>query len=676
MITQKVALIVIVTAAFAAVAVSAADYEVGQNSMLQVTDSMFASSGGLTGGETPSFALVSGKKKVKVRVVTAKNAGGSGTFMDFKGKIPAGSYCLVRGKGSDFDLEDVVAWDFEVSSPEVHTAVADKIQPLGSVTLSGQYFGHMPKVYLTCDWKGKRRVKPCKIVESAYYKNPFVDGDNLWPMDVESGASKLRITLPNYPSDAENLAVELRSSNGSCGIFLRAGDPSPGDLVGWEQKGTLDHKWFFFPPTLAYTGYLYRSFACGKGIFEDFFSIFTKLGGWALVTTSKLPSNPFTSGKYDVELYALKYMAAYGNEPGAARVLASGLLALPKAEQLKSASSVVFHSFQHGTMLEKSAAPSVSMGPEMGVALIFSVAAGHVLILPDHIGLGAAALEAGMEKVFHPYCVSEPDAVGDAWMIPAAKAFLTTKNKTFAAKVAFSTPLLGGYSEGGYITLALCRELEANGSLYGVTSVAASCPMAGPHSLSYVMLNRLLDESQTYPVQYFAPYMLVTYNSFYNIYDSPAKYFKEPYDTTVVPLIDGYHTSSEVNSAMPASRIPAQALQTDFANSLRGQTGDFYNAIKANDLIGGSQTWRPKAKTLLVHGANDDCVMYENSSDADMYFNDRGMPITDHRLVKVEDNLLIDALSLFMIRHGLYFPYAAGEYWSWVANGYKFTTAE
>ena len=646
---------------------SASDYEVGCDSMFQIPDSMLSSSV-QTGDNELSFVLLDGKKKLNPKVVKVAKGNAAGTYLNFKGGIPAGSYCLVRGDGKDVQPADILAWDFQVCAPRVTAVVADSIQPLANATLSGKFFGKRPRAYLSYDLGGKRKYKPCKIANPDYYDDPFGTGGDKYPMNLATGDSKLSITLPDYPSGAANLAVEMRNANGSCGRFLGT-NFSPGDLVGWEQRGTISHKWFYFPPTIFYTGYLYRSFACGKDIFDGLSTVVSKLGGWVLVTDSKLPSDPFKSGKYDVELYALKYMAAYGSGKGAQQVMASGIIALPKGNQGKT---VIFHSFQHGTMLEKSQAPSCSMGPELGVGLIFSVTGGHVMIFPDHIGLGAAALDEGMENVFHPYCVASPDAVGDAYMIPAARTFLTNKDPKYAAKVSFSTPLLGGYSEGGYITLALCRELEANGAAYGVSSVAASCPMAGPHSLSYVMLNRLLSTTQTYPVQYFAPYLLVTYNSMYNIFDSASKYFASPYDKTVVPLINGYHSSSEVEAAMPESEIPVEALLKSFADSLRSQTGDFFNAVKENDLIGGSQTWCPKAKTYLIHGQNDDCVMYENSSDADAYFNDRKMPVADHRLLKLLDNAWIDLFSSFTIKHGLYFPYAAGEYWSWVQNNYQF----
>lgn len=637
----------------------AADFEVGKDSIFVIPATL------ANAGADATYALVDGNKRINARVFVDARAGGAPVrFLHFKQRIPAGSYALVANVAGA--APTVLANDFQVSAPELDAIAAPAILPQATLHVKGKYFSKKPKVLLSFDHKGRRKAMRCTIASAAYYDDPFDDKNTLFAMDVESGASQVQVTLPNYPAGATRLALEVASAAGRSGRMLALTN-QPGDLIQWESKGTVSHRTFFIP----IWGYLYRAFVCGKTVFDGFENLLTKFAGWVLMTDSKLPSGIFR-GRYDVELYAITYMAAYGRA-GASNVVASGLLALPTSIESKG---VAFHSFQHGTMLMKKEAPTCSLGPEMGVALIFAIVSGHVVIMPDHIGLGAAALGDGMTSVYHPYCQATPNAVGDAFMIPAAKALVTLRQPKVVGRIPFATPLLAGYSEGGYITLALCRELEQNGAAYGVTSVVAAAPLAGPHSLSGITLTRLLDPTNTYPVAYFVPYLLVTYNTVYQRFPTPLGYMAEPYCWTVPPLIDGYHDDDLVEDSMPSNQLPVQAIEPGLVGDLRAARGDFFNDLKTNDLVGAGQTWYPKAKLLLVHGRYDDCVPYENSSFAAQQLRDCGKT-NDMRLVALPTTPVINMLYKLpdQILHALYFPNAAGEYWEWVNNNFP-TTAK
>jgi len=85
--------------------------------------------------------------------------------------------------------------------------------------------------------------------------------------------------------------------------------------------------------------------------------------------------------QFDVDLYVITYetITATGEETEA-----SGLIAIPKG----ISTSAPLLSFQHGTTLKQTAAPSnIILGSGMEVGLIFATE-GYIVCMPDFLGLG------------------------------------------------------------------------------------------------------------------------------------------------------------------------------------------------------------------------------------------------------------------------------------------------
>lgn len=165
---------------------------------------------------------------------------------------------------------------------------------------------------------------------------------------------------------------------------------------------------------------------------------------------------------YSVDAYRITY---YTTDGLGRKVLASGLLALPQKGGL--ASPVL--SFQHGTIYQDAEAPSnhaVAIEPA-----VFMASQGYIALSADYVGYGAT------KGLAHPYLLAEPSAASVVDFIQAVSKWMQ------AMQVAHNSQLfLTGYSEGGYVTMAAHRFLQANNPT-GLMLVA-SVPAAGPYNLT------------------------------------------------------------------------------------------------------------------------------------------------------------------------------------------------
>ncbi|MEI7897833.1 MAG: lipase family protein [bacterium] len=279
-------------------------------------------------------------------------------------------------------------------------------------------------------------------------------------------------------------------------------------------------------------------------------------------------------------------------------------------------------SVNHGTQLLKRLAPSKWKSaktsdwkefPEMVIADVMAIWYGWIIIMPDYQGMGDDITEN------HPYVIRERLANATADMVEAAQKslacdrhpYVTWNGKTF----------LYGYSEGGYVTMAAARELEArNVSLSGVVC------MDGPYDLSGTMLNVMLGDAP-FPVPYFLPMMLVGYNTLYpNIFSYEAM-LKEPYKTDIPKYTTGFFDETVVNSKMPPDKILKKVFTDAYLDSLRNPLSQAHQLMYGNNSY---VNWTPKSKMLLWHCQNDDCVLFGNYTVAKKQFTDLGLTNIDY----------------------------------------------
>ncbi len=185
----------------------------------------------------------------------------------------------------------------------------------------------------------------------------------------------------------------------------------------------------------------------------------------ALVTEEPLAQDMVP--RYAVASYRLEYLTtdADGKE-----VRASGLVSLP--QKAPGAKSPVL-SYQHGTLFRDADAPSNNAVASEAAVVLASL--GYIVLAPDYVGFGAS------RGIPHPYLLSAPSAAATVDFLTAARTWRGQANVADNGQL-----FLTGYSEGGYVTMAAHRALQASGSAH-LQQLRMVVPGAGPYDVQATM---------------------------------------------------------------------------------------------------------------------------------------------------------------------------------------------
>ena len=251
-------------------------------------------------------------------------------------------------------------------------------------------------------------------------------------------------------------------------------------------------------------------------------------------------------------------------------------------------------SYQHGTVVEKSDATSVN-GEWILPAIL--TGAGYVYVEPDYLGLGGSDGR-------HPYQLKESYGTAVVDMLRAVRFYAAFETGEFLVNDQL---FLAGYSEGGYATMAVHQIIERDYN--NEFNITLSFPMAGAYSMSEIMVDLML-EQQPYGQPFYFPYMLFAYLDSYPSIGTADEYLLPEY-MLLEDMFDGYHSSGEINAAMPS--IPITIMKPE---EIQTFTDNEYHllrvALRENDLW----DWTPQAPIYLFHGLGDELVPYENSQMA------------------------------------------------------------
>ncbi len=311
--------------------------------------------------------------------------------------------------------------------------------------------------------------------------------------------------------------------------------------------------------------------------------------------------------KNGVKLYKLTYLTPDVN---GAPSIASGLLAVPDNFYKR----YPLLCYQHGTVSSRDAVPS-RLSPEANLVVYFS-ALGYLGAAPDYLGLGDS-------PGFHPYVHAETEASAAVDMMRAAREFASQLGLALNEQV-----FVTGYSQGGHAAMALHRKLETE--LSDEFKVAASAPMSGPYSISGVMRNLVLSESEYYYPAYI-PNMALGYQTAYgNLYTDLEEIFKPAYVGPILQYYNEVIDLGELNQQLIQLLIqqegaskPVKMIQPDYLAAITSDPTHPLNlALKDND----TYEWAPQAPTRLVYCQNDDQVPYLNTIIADSVMHALGAP--------------------------------------------------
>lgn len=236
----------------------------------------------------------------------------------------------------------------------------------------------------------------------------------------------------------------------------------------------------------------------------------------------------YSPARNAVRLYRVTYSTVVperGNKP----TVASGLLAIPDGE----GTSFPMVSYQHGTVYGKQEVPSFpEQSPETQLMIAQFAGQGYVVIGADYFGLGTSTEPEGyMVKASHQQATYD--------MLMASRAVLDH------LKLTTTKLFLGGWSQGGFVTMAMLEKLEQSG-----VKVDAAATASAPVDVS-VALNGFLNFPRKNDASWVTSLFILSAFSFENYYGIPGlarslitdayydvsrkAYLREPYNAADVP---------------------------------------------------------------------------------------------------------------------------------------------
>lgn len=299
----------------------------------------------------------------------------------------------------------------------------------------------------------------------------------------------------------------------------------------------------------------------------------------------------------------------------------------------------------HGTDTRKKLNLADLSEEEAQLSVAYFAAQGYITIMPNYAGYDTSNL------AYHPYLNADQQSQDVIDAITAGKKIL--------AAVSTSTKengklFLTGYSQGGYVSMATHRAMQARGM-----TVTASVGGAGPYALSSIVDKAFTGEPSDGSFDYLMMIIDSYQNSFADIYKVPSDIYTTTFasvlekpvsgkfsfenllsnDTptllgtdapnyaSVAPRYQSFYGTPEESlikssylieylndvASNPCSINLAQPLACSPKNKLRA-------ALLKNDL----RNWVPNSPMLLCGGHEDSQVYFISSQDTKAYFDANG----------------------------------------------------
>lgn len=246
---------------------------------------------------------------------------------------------------------------------------------------------------------------------------------------------------------------------------------------------------------------------------------------------------------------------------------------------------------QHGTIFNEKDAPSYFTNASESTLGSILASAGFIVGLPDYVGYGDS------KDTPHPYEHNKGSSEANVDFIRAVKEFISKEKLNWNNNL-----LLGGYSQGGYVTLAMQKLIEEKYS--SEFNLKASSCGAGAYNKTKTIESFLKDKTSGEAANNRSYiWVLQTYDRIYGLNRNLNTYFIEPYLSQIQK--DGHMAL--------ISKSFDEILQPSFkAGILNGTDTKFIEAVKDNDIY----DWAPKVPTNLYHGDKDTYVPFLNSQTA------------------------------------------------------------
>ncbi|WP_112244194.1 hypothetical protein [Kribbella monticola] len=317
------------------------------------------------------------------------------------------------------------------------------------------------------------------------------------------------------------------------------------------------------------------------------------------------------AARYDVTAYRLVYRTVdHDGRP----TTASGLVVLPNGKRGR----LTVAEYLHGTMADRSTAPSVdASGPDSLVTALLA-STGLVGIAPDYLGLGVG-------HGLHPYVDTRTEVGASADLLLAARTFAAWHGVGLKRDV-----LVTGFSQGGRGSLAFGHALS-RGEV-GHFRLGAIQAVAGPYDLVGTEMPAAFD-GRVLPATaaFYLAYLAVAWNRTVGFYDDPAEIFKSPYAGTVEGLFDGSHSYEDIVAGLPDS--PEKLFQPAFLDLLEHPAGRYLQALRDAHQV---CNWAPPVPVHLYTGTLDTDVAPANATACTARLTRHGAKVSIHSMGAVD----------------------------------------
>ena len=287
----------------------------------------------------------------------------------------------------------------------------------------------------------------------------------------------------------------------------------------------------------------------------------------------------YSPARNAVRLYRVTYPSVVperGNKP----TVASGLLAIPE----DSGTSFPMVSYQHGTVYGKQEVPSFpQQSPETQLMIAQFAGQGYVVTGADYFGLGTSSEPEGyMVKASHQQATYD--------MLIASRAVLDH------LKLTTTKLFLAGWSQGGFVTMAMLEKLEQSG-----IKVDAAATASAPVD-AFVALNGFLSFPRKNDASWVNSLFILTAFSFENYYGVPG--------LARSLIADAYYDVSR--KAYTREPFNPADVPTDLHKLIRADYFDpqFFAASTYGRLVAQTQAyrWIVKSPVRNYYGETDEAI--------------------------------------------------------------------
>ena len=256
------------------------------------------------------------------------------------------------------------------------------------------------------------------------------------------------------------------------------------------------------------------------------------------------------TAKCDIKIEKVSYRTV-----GAAgeRTNATAALMLPSGDSADCQGDRPVLLYAHGTTTDKGydfAQVGNIKNPAVGEANLIAAnfaAQGYIVVAPNYAGYDTSKLD------YHPYLVAQQQSTDMVDALDSARSIIERKKRANDAnysKIDDSGKLfIAGYSQGGYVTMATARLLEAQKK-----AVTAIAPSSGPYALA-AFGDEIFTGNVNIGASRFAPLLGIGLQAKYgNIYTKKSDIFLDKYADAQLP------SNTPFGELVQAGKLPNNAL--------------------------------------------------------------------------------------------------------------------